>query len=420
MINTKKPTAHFLIGRHPVDLLRLAIKTSPATEKPLLICMTEGTGVAPLALGQHSATGYPGLAGLLNGERADIVRTVSCEGRTVNVVFPASAAFDSPSRAELIDRVRSGLDDSQVVFLIDTARISQDMPPLLEGDTVRAMWELRDPMEPSALAAFQNLRTRLDHDSPAFAGIQLYARSAAAAEEAAERAEEIREFSGISCEEVIVLETAPAKAVVEEPTPLEIVGVLARKLIHNLGNDLTCIAGNAQTGARKNTSEEDRVQLFGDIQKSVERIGELVHELRDARERLFSKVPTHTLGNLRDAVASALRAAGDWKVTLEISIPGNVSTDNHWLAYTVRSLIATGHEKGSVAFTTANRSPGGEIAAAIGFPVLEITGPVAIATTPAEKLHETAAEEYLRSLGGWVERAEGKASISIPLSPIKP
>lgn len=419
MTNTKKTTAHFLIGRHPVDLLRLAIKTSPVTEKPLLICMTEGANVAPLALGQQSASGYLGITGLLTGQRADVVRTVSCEGRTVNVVFPASAAFDSASRSEVIDRVRSGLDDSQVVFLIDTARITQDMPPLLEGDTVRAMWELRDPMEQSALAAFQNLRTRLDHDAPAFAGIQLYARSAAAAEEAAERAEEIREFSGISSEEVIVLETTPAKPVVDDPTPLEIVGVLARKLIHNLGNDLTCIAGNAQTGARKTTTEEDRVMLFGEIQNSVERIGELVHELRDAREKLFSKLPSHSLGNLRDAVAGSLRAAGEWNVTLAASITGNVGTDNHWLAYTVRSLIATGHTKGSIAFSTANRSPGGEVGAAVGFPVLEITGPLAITTTPAEKLHETAAEEYLRSLGGWVERAEGTASISIPLSPIK-
>jgi hypothetical protein len=340
-----KTPALFLIGRHPVDLLRLAIKLTPVSDKPLLVCMTEGNRVAPIALGQNSANEYAGLAGIMAKDRSEIVRTVACEGRTLDVIFPASHSYDSASRSETIDRARDHLGaESQVVFLIDTNRITKDLPPLANGDSVQCIWELRDPMDSETITAFQALRTRLEHYSAEFRGIQLYARNLAAAEEAAERAAEIREFSNLCNDDIIILDETPAAPVINDPSRLEILGVLAHKLIHSLGNDLSCIAGNIQIGQQSNMSAEELRSLFSDVVKSVDNATETLTDLRKDRKSLFSQEPLCSPGTVRDALTTSLKGLGKWTVNIDLSIPGSIRGDVNWLTFTIRKRPQERHD----------------------------------------------------------------------------
>lgn len=50
-----KSPARFLIGKHQMDLLSIAVNTPGAAGGVPLICMTEGRGMAAMALGHESA-----------------------------------------------------------------------------------------------------------------------------------------------------------------------------------------------------------------------------------------------------------------------------------------------------------------------------------------------------------------------------
>jgi hypothetical protein len=245
-----------------------------------------------------------------------------------------------------------------------------------------------------------------------FSGIQLYARSVAAAEEAAERVAEIKEFSSICNEDVLVLDNEPAGSAASDPLPLEIVGVLSRRLIHDLGNELTCIVGNAQVGARGKIPEDQTVSVFTDIQNSAERLGKLVEELRDAREFVFSGLADQSLASVRDTISSAL--PGKRRITLDVTLPGTVRVELRWIAFVAKTLIESTRDDGVVAMTTSNRAPGGRGESEGGFPVLQISGPGCVA--PASALNRSAAEEYIRSLGGWIERSEENVLVALPLT----
>lgn len=412
-----KPTARFLLGKHPMDLLRIAVKTVPEGPTPPVICMTEGRSMATMALGIRSANEYPGLAGIPALGYQRLTRRVTCDGRDADVIFPAGIQFDSHSRGELIDRMRASLGDGAgVTVLIDPERIANDLPPLNEGDTVECYWEIRDPLDSSAINAFSALRSRLDHQPSRFLGIKLYTREADAAANGEGMAHEIAQASGLTDGgPVLVLNESPMPVIQSQrPLPFEILGVLTRSIIHGLGNTLTCISGNAMVARNAPGNQELLHTVLGDIQSGAEQANNLINQLRDARERLLANLPTNSLAVVEDAIRASFSGEHNWNLIVRAEVDGGVQGDLRWLSFATRTLLAVGRGAGDIELTARAKAP---LAASLEFgpfeyPVLEITGPGSVDADPLEL---SASEEYIRSVGGWLERSDDKVSIYIPL-----
>ena len=118
-------------------------------------------------------------------------------------------------------------------------------------------------------------------------------------------------------------------------SPMEIMGALTVRLIHDLTNQLTILAGNAQVLEMVRTNPERLGKVIERIKSSSTVAGELLDQFARFRQDLgFRTTPHSSTECLRELDAlNPLRGA--WKAELRGELHGRVALEPRWVAFTV-------------------------------------------------------------------------------------
>lgn len=165
-----------LVGRHPADGVRLALRLCGEEGGREAILIPVGGESCSLQFGFAVPPDYPGVAGLLRYKRDSLLTDVEWAGGRGRVVFPSPATHDAPM-GEVLDRLRERLGDeprATVFLLLD--RLAGDLPPLREGDSMMLFWEARDALGVEALDHIRGLVEAVEGGPARFEGIRLYHR----------------------------------------------------------------------------------------------------------------------------------------------------------------------------------------------------------------------------------------------------
>lgn len=185
-----------LVGRHPADGVRLALRLGVESDGGDLVLVPAGGENCSLQFGFGVPADYPGVTGLLRYRRESLVTEVEWSGGKGRVVFPPAASVHATPMAEVLDRLRERLaDEGRVSVFVLLDRFWQDLPPLGEGDSVVVMWEARDRLCEGSLALLRGLSEATGSGPARFEGFRLYHRREAG-ESAQARAKEIEAALG--------------------------------------------------------------------------------------------------------------------------------------------------------------------------------------------------------------------------------
>jgi hypothetical protein len=189
---------NILIVKHPVDGLKLAMKTSTQKGKSELIIMTSGGAAAALYFGYETPPSYVGLSAAFQYNIKALISTVEAHGSSYQVLLPTAHSLHSLSHAEYLDRFRNQPKEYRsVTIILDYTRLEQDLPPLTAGDNLACFWEVKDHLTQETVNNFSYLTERLEQDKPMFHGLHFYGRQKSDKEIWAKRKEEISASLGI-------------------------------------------------------------------------------------------------------------------------------------------------------------------------------------------------------------------------------
>lgn len=185
-----------VVGRHPADGVRLALRLGAEANGGELVLVPAGGENCSLQFGFAVPADYPGVTGLLRYRRDSLVTEVEWPGGKGRAVFPPTASTHATPMAEVLDRLRDRLaDEGRATVFIMLDRFWEDLPPLGEGDSVLVLWEARDRLCEGALAQLRGLSEAVGSTPARLEGIRLYHRREAG-DAAQARAKEIEEALG--------------------------------------------------------------------------------------------------------------------------------------------------------------------------------------------------------------------------------
>jgi hypothetical protein len=136
--------------------------------------------------------------------------------------------------------------------------------------------------------------------------------------------------------------------------PLEIMGALTVRLIHDLTNHLTVLAGNAEVMEMVQNNPERLKKVVERIRHASDAAGELIDRFAKFRHQLsFKPAPVSINDCLRD-LESLNPLSGGWTVQPVGEMTGRIEMESRCLAFAVwETAILTNSPKGRV-----NLSPG--------------------------------------------------------------
>lgn len=203
---------HVLITNHPIDGVKLALRTNGAGHSgdQRLILVTGGGVNTALSFGYVLPPEYTGLGGLLRYPANSLAVEVEDGAHQAQVVFPSPSSGHLDDYAELLDRLRSEFSEWKEVFLIiEYQRVLADLPPLGKDDLVTCAWEARDLLTETVASSLQYVGDRIENDGAKFRGLQLYTRQAGLKAVAEERRTKISKETKIPfLPEVLELEAS--------------------------------------------------------------------------------------------------------------------------------------------------------------------------------------------------------------------
>lgn len=170
-------TYNFLICKHPIDGLRLALRLFSASQERRLVLVARHSSTSAMYFGHWCPPDYYGLPGLLRFDVEQLSVKMAEDGKKTHVVFsnPESELF---SNSELLDRLRLRLASwAPVNVLLDYELLARDLPPVLEGDSLLCAWHIRDAMDEASLEGLKAARAAAESAGCKFVGPALYART---------------------------------------------------------------------------------------------------------------------------------------------------------------------------------------------------------------------------------------------------
>lgn len=187
-------TYNFIICQHPIDGMRLALRSFGKDTERRLALLTRDAEASVMFLGHWCPADYLGLAGLLRFDVEQLAIPVQEQGKRVHVVCSSRAGADRP-HAELLDRLRLRLASwGAVNVVLQYPDLAADLPPLRKGDQVVCLWQVQDAPDTPQEEAFDLLRDRLTGSGANFHGLRFYSRSGSADELDNIRHEQIKEI----------------------------------------------------------------------------------------------------------------------------------------------------------------------------------------------------------------------------------
>ncbi|GEM_PF-2101215 len=130
---------------------------------------------------------------------------------------------------------------------------------------------------------------------------------------------------------------------------MEIMGALTIRLIHDLTNHLTILAGNAQVLEMVQNNPERLKKVVERIRNSSEAAGALIDRFAKFRHQLnFKSAPTTIDDCLRDLDTLNPLSSG-WTVHTSGELSGRIEMESRWLAFAIwETAILSNSPKGKV------------------------------------------------------------------------
>jgi signal transduction histidine kinase len=140
-------------------------------------------------------------------------------------------------------------------------------------------------------------------------------------------------------------------------SPLESLGVLMSRLLHDLTNPLAVLAGNAQVAGLAPVDPELQAKALKSIHQASDVAGELLDRYADFR-RSFSQHPAEIpAGTVIDHLVQTNPHPALWPVTIAGDFRGWVAVEPRWVAFAIWALAnASGAGAGTVECTRESSS----------------------------------------------------------------
>ncbi len=125
-------------------------------------------------------------------------------------------------------------------------------------------------------------------------------------------------------------------------SPMETMGALTVRLIHDLSNQLTVLAGNAQVLEMVRDNPERLTKVIERIKTSTTHAGELLDRFARFRQELrFRVAPQSTMACLR-SVEALNPLGGQWLVAARGELTGQVALESRWIAFAIWQIALLG------------------------------------------------------------------------------
>ena len=112
--------------------------------------------------------------------------------------------------------------------------------------------------------------------------------------------------------------------------PMEIMGALTVRLIHDLTNHLTILAGNAQVLEMVQNNPERLKKVIGRIRASSEAAGDLLDRFSKFRQQLDLGSAPFSLSDCMRDLERLNPMAGNWILRAKDELPGQIDLESRW------------------------------------------------------------------------------------------
>lgn len=131
--------------------------------------------------------------------------------------------------------------------------------------------------------------------------------------------------------------------------PLELLGVLMVRLIHDLSNQLTILAGNAQVLEMVRNHPERLGKVIERIKNASANAGTLIDRFARFRQEMGLRARPHSLAECRRDLDTLNPLTGGWTVNVRGDLAGEVALESRWVAFAVWQVaILCGAPRGQV------------------------------------------------------------------------
>jgi hypothetical protein len=131
--------------------------------------------------------------------------------------------------------------------------------------------------------------------------------------------------------------------------PIEMMGVLMVRLIHDLSNQLTILAGNAQVLEMVRNHPERLGKVIERIKNSSANAGTLIDRFARFRQEMGLRARPHSLTECRRDLDTLNPQTGGWLVDARGDLAGEVALESRWVAFAVWQVaILCGAPRGQV------------------------------------------------------------------------
>jgi hypothetical protein len=140
-------------------------------------------------------------------------------------------------------------------------------------------------------------------------------------------------------------------------SPLESLGVLMSRLLHDLTNPLAVLAGNSQIAGLTPADPELQAKALKSIHQASDVAGELLDRYADFRRSFSQHAAEVPVGAVIDHLVQTNPHPAHWPVMIVGDFRGWVAVEPHWVAFAIWALAnESGAGAGIVECTRESRS----------------------------------------------------------------
>jgi hypothetical protein len=125
-------------------------------------------------------------------------------------------------------------------------------------------------------------------------------------------------------------------------SPMEMMGVLMVRMIHDLSNQLTILAGNAQVLDMVRNNPERLAKVIDRIKTSSTNVGNLIERFARFRQDYRYRAAPHALKECVREVEALNPFSPGWTVELAGELNGQIALEPRWVAYAVWQVALLG------------------------------------------------------------------------------
>ncbi|HAV63419.1 MAG TPA: hypothetical protein DCY13_13765 [Verrucomicrobiales bacterium] len=131
--------------------------------------------------------------------------------------------------------------------------------------------------------------------------------------------------------------------------PMEMMGALTVRLIHDLTNQLTVLAGNAQVLEMVRNNPERLAKVVDRIRNSSAAAGELLDRFSQYRQQLVYRTKPHPLEQCLRELEALNPSPGQWRVSTIGDLGALIALEPRWVAFAVwQTVLQSGVGAGEV------------------------------------------------------------------------